>query len=112
MQEMTIGDTRVRVINGMLKLGEIQAYLDHTYQKAKGRKLLSLDIVVDRESDEVELSSRWSPVPFERIRRITGYLTKLGKMNNAKRKETQDRVTHDLSTDADLADVLAEMEGK
>lgn len=34
-------------------------------------------------------------VPFERIRRITGYLVgTLDRFNNAKRKEVKDRVVH------------------
>lgn len=35
-------------------------------------------------------------VPFERIRRITGYLVgSLDRFNNAKRAEEKDRVKHD-----------------
>lgn len=37
-------------------------------------------------------------VKFERIRRITGYLSTLKNFNNAKRKEEEDRVKHSLST--------------
>lgn len=33
-------------------------------------------------------------VPFERIRRITGYLCKKDRFNNAKRQEEKDRVKH------------------
>lgn len=37
-------------------------------------------------------------VKFERIRRITGYLVgTLDRFNNAKRKEVEDRVSHDNS---------------
>ena len=32
--------------------------------------------------------------PFERIRRITGYLQKTGQWNSAKKAELQDRVKH------------------
>ena len=36
-------------------------------------------------------------VPFERIRRITGYLVgTLDRFNNAKRAEEQDRVKHGM----------------
>ncbi len=39
-------------------------------------------------------------VPFERIRRITGYLTgNLEGWNSAKRSEERDRVKHGSSTD-------------
>ena len=37
----------------------------------------------------------YHPVPFERIRRITGYLVgTLDRWNNAKRSEEKDRVKH------------------
>ena len=37
-------------------------------------------------------------VPFERIRRITGYLVgTMERWNNAKRREEKDRVKHDLT---------------
>ena len=39
--------------------------------------------------------SRGQGVPFQRIRRITGYLVgTLKRFNNAKRAEERDRVTH------------------
>ena len=35
-------------------------------------------------------------IPFERIRRITGYLVgTLDRFNNAKKQEVKDRVKHD-----------------
>ena len=40
-----------------------------------------------------------SPVKFERIRRITGYLVgTLERFNDAKRAEERDRVKHGLAT--------------
>ena len=39
--------------------------------------------------------SRGQGVPFERVRRITGYLVgTLNRFNNAKRAEERDRVKH------------------
>ena len=35
-------------------------------------------------------------VKFERIRRITGYLSPLGRWNDGKRSELADRVKHSL----------------
>lgn len=41
--------------------------------------------------------SRGAGVPFERVRRITGYLVgTLDRFNNAKRAEERDRVKHAL----------------
>lgn len=39
----------------------------------------------------------YSSVPnFERVRRITGYLTTLRRMNNAKTAEVKERVSHNF----------------
>lgn len=46
-------------------------------------------------ADEVELNIEADPIPFQRIRRITGYLVgTLDRFNNAKRHEVADRVKH------------------
>lgn len=49
------------------------------------------------ENKDIELVGEG--VGFERIRRITGYLTgTLDRFNNAKRAEVADRVKHNLSS--------------
>ena len=54
-----------------------------------------MDIAVD--GDEVELSYDFGNVPFQRIRRITGYLVgTLDRFNNGKRAEERDRVKHSV----------------
>lgn len=46
--------------------------------------------------------SRGQGVPFERVRRITGYLVgTLNRFNNAKRAEERDRVKHATGGDLD-----------
>ena len=46
--------------------------------------------------------SRGQGVPFERVRRITGYLVgTLKRFNNAKRAEERDRVKHAPGGDLD-----------
>lgn len=71
---------------------ELQAYLNHannTYPHRDGVVNIALD------GDYVDLSYDFDPVPFQRIRRITGYLVgDLGRFNNAKRSEVKDRVKH------------------
>ena len=71
---------------------ELQAYVDHannTYPHRNGVVNITLD------GDYVDLSYDFDPVPFQRIRRITGYLVgDLGRFNNAKRSEVKDRVKH------------------
>ncbi len=84
----------VNVKNGSLSQAEINAYIDHARQKYN-REPLQMDITLD--GDDVELSYDFGTVPFQRIRRITGYLVgTLDRFNNAKRAEEHDRVKHGL----------------
>lgn len=72
---------------------EKQAYVDHVLKKNSGRKVDSLLIEVD--GDYVNLYYHLEPVPFDRIRRITGYLVgSTDRWNNAKLAELKDRVKH------------------
>ena len=72
-------------------------YLENKYN----RKLKSLDIKAD--GDFVDLNYEFESVPFERIRRITGYLVgTLDRFNNAKRAEVRDRVKHSVVTEVKL----------
>lgn len=77
---------------------EQMAYWDYVEKKmkAENRKLESLVLEVDADDpDYVKLHYFVKPVPFERIRRITGYLVgTLDSFNNAKRAEERDRVKH------------------
>jgi ribonucleoside-triphosphate reductase len=47
-------------------------------------------------------------IPFERIRRITGYLVgTLDRFNNAKRKEESERIKHEVSYEEIIAENAA-----
>ena len=71
---------------------EKEAYIDYLTKKYN-RKLSKLDIETDGEY--VNLSYKFADVPFERIRRITGYLVgTMDHWNDAKRAEEKDRVKH------------------
>jgi anaerobic ribonucleoside-triphosphate reductase len=71
------------------------AYVDYL-QKKYNRKIETLEIEVDGE--EVNLNYTFCNVPFERIRRITGYLVgTMDRWNNAKQAEEADRVKHNLA---------------
>ena len=51
-------------------------------------------------NDEVVLTYHVKQKPFERIRRITGYLVgTIDRWNNAKRAEEHDRVKHGMERD-------------
>jgi len=75
---------------------EAKAYVEYLEEKY-GRKLESLDINIDGEY--ADLNYEFEPAPFERIRRITGYLVgTMDHWNNAKAAEEADRVKHSVST--------------
>jgi len=82
------------IITGNADPQEEQAYVDYIQEKYN-RKLESLNIEID--GDYANLSFKFAPVAFERIRRITGYLVgTTDHWNNAKKAEEKDRVTHSL----------------
>ena len=58
-------------ITGNAPQAEQRAYVDYLENKYN-RKLKSLDINID--GDYADLNYQFEHVPFERIRRITGYL--------------------------------------
>ncbi len=85
--------TDVKVINGSLSQAEINAYLNYAVDKYPNRVIEAMQIELDGEY--VNLSYRFADVPFQRIRRITGYLVgDLSRFNNAKRCEVEERVVH------------------
>ena len=83
----------VNVINGKLSENEKKAYWEYAIEHTDGRELESLDVKLD--NDYADLTYHFNNVPFERIRRITGYLVgTLDRFNNSKKAEVKDRVKH------------------
>ena len=83
----------INVTGGTLDSKEIDAYIAHIQSNNPNRKIKALNIELDGEY--VNLSYTLDTVPFERIRRITGYLVgTTDRWNNAKRAEERDRVKH------------------
>lgn len=90
----------ITVTGGKMDEKEQMAYVSYL-QKKYNRKVEALDIALD--GDEVDLNYKLSDVPFERIRRITGYLVgTMDRWNNAKSAEERDRVKHSLSRSEEL----------
>lgn len=82
------------IITGNADPKEAQAYVDYLENKYN-RKLDRLDIKIDGEYADLDYT--FSNVPFERIRRITGYLVgTMDNWNDAKSAEEADRVKHSL----------------
>lgn len=95
-------------ITGNADPKEAQAYVDYLENKY-GRKLESLDIHLDGEY--ADLDYKFAYAPFERIRRITGYLVgTMDHWNDAKTAEERDRVKHSLSFSDSESEPAAAME--
>ena len=86
--------TIVNVKNGELSPKEKKAYIQWATQRY-GVEPVSIDIDLDGEFANVQ--TNLGKRPFERIRRITGYLVgTLDRFNNAKAAEERDRVKHTI----------------
>lgn len=86
---------KINVIGGEMEQKEIDAYVDYLKDKFPTKQLATLDLKVD--GDYVDMEYTFNQVPFERIRRITGYLVgTVDRFNNAKRAEEHDRVKHEV----------------
>ena len=84
----------VNVVNGTLPQEEIEAYIARAREKY-GREPQGMEIRVD--GDYVDIDYDFGSVPFQRIRRITGYLVgTLDRFNDGKRAEERDRIKHGL----------------
>ena len=71
---------------------ELAAYVQRGRARY-GRALISVELKPDGEY--MDICYHTQKVPFERIRRITGYLVgTLDKWNDGKRAEEKDRVKH------------------
>lgn len=87
---------QITVSGGKLSEKEIKAYEQYCLDKYKDKTVTALHIEID--GDYVNLSVSFAPVPFDRIRRITGYLVgTLDRFNDAKRAEERDRVKHGIT---------------
>ena len=64
-------------------------------ERDEGRKVVELTIRRTENPDEYGITPIFEKMPFQRIRRITGYLVgDLNRFNNAKLQEVVDRVKH------------------
>ena len=72
---------------------EIQAYIDRANEKY-GDNVVGITIEPDGEYVNLSYELK-SNVPFQRLRRITGYVVgTMDRWNDAKRSEEHDRVKH------------------
>ena len=72
---------------------EKQAYIDYVQKKNPGQVIEYITVRLDGEYADLEYKVK--PIPYDRIRRITGYLVGDTRYwNNAKKAEERDRVKH------------------
>ena len=81
----------VNITGGTLSQEEQWRYLAYAYEKYADN-LYQVDFEVD--GDYVNATVHLRGAPFERYRRITGYISQLNTWNDAKRAEEHDRVKH------------------
>ena len=75
---------------------EIRAYLDRGNAQHPNSSVTGL--VLEVEGDDVSIRYELAPAPFDRIRRITGYLVgTMDRWNDAKTAEEADRVKHNVA---------------
>lgn len=85
----------INVTGGKLSREEVDFYIVKAQEKYPEKHLRAIDLEVD--GDFVNAKYHFSDAPFQRIRRITGYLVgTLDRFNNAKRAEEKSRVKHGM----------------
>ncbi|WP_405340637.1 anaerobic ribonucleoside-triphosphate reductase [Ruminococcus sp.] len=94
----------VTVTGGSLSKAEINAYVQQLKERNPDKVITSVTFAVDGEY--VDMSYTYDNVPFERIRRITGYLVgTIDRFNDAKRAEVRDRVKHSIDCGCSLEEI-------
>ena len=86
---------KYNVVGGEMSHKEINTYMDMLHKKYPERLFREVTFKVDGEYVDVDYT--YDTVPFDRIRRITGYLVgSLDRFNDAKHAEVLDRVDHSI----------------
>lgn len=86
---------KINIIGDKMEKKEVDAYVDYLTNKFPTKQISTLTLRADGEY--VDMDYTFDSVPFERIRRITGYLVgTVDRFNNAKRAEEHDRVKHSV----------------
>lgn len=94
----------VTVTGGTLPQAEINAYVAQLKEANPDKYIKTVDLIIDGEY--VDMKYTYDNVPFERIRRITGYLVgTVDRFNDAKRSEVEDRVKHTLDCGCSLEEI-------
>ena len=83
------------IIGGEMSQTEADQYVRMLKEKYPERIFKSITFKIDGEF--VDISYNYDVIPFDRIRRITGYLVgTLDRFNDAKRQEESQRIKHNI----------------
>lgn len=107
---------KITVKGGDMSPEEQQKYVDYLESKYPNLEFTELELSIEKdENNEEEFvdmkyvcqNKKETNVPYNRVRRITGYLVHdLSKWNDAKRAEEKDRVKHtSMSCGCDIGKV-------
>lgn len=92
MENRVINNIDVTVMGGEMTNEELAVYLKRLQGKQE-HKIIAADVTIDGEF--IDVSYKLEYVPFERIRRITGYLVgSTERWCDSKQAEERDRVKH------------------
>lgn len=95
---------KVNVLNGTISDKEKEAYVQRARELYPERRISEMNITLV-DDNFVDIEYNYDTTPFQRIRRVTGYLAgTLDRFNNAKKAEVRDRVKHDVTV-CDFEDV-------
>lgn len=88
---------KVNVIGGVLTDAEKEAYVQRARTLYPEKRISEMNITIV-DDNYVDIEYHYDTTPFQRIRRITGYLVgTLDRFNDAKRAEVGDRVKHSVT---------------
>ena len=90
---MIINGVKVYCDTTIFSVEEVERYINYVQSKIEHGQLSEMKLTLQAD-DHVQVDFK-TFTPFERIRRITGYLTgDLNSWNDAKRSEESERVKH------------------
>ena len=86
---------KVTVNGGTMPQAEIDEYVSRIRKKHSDRIINELTLTIN--GNYIDIQYNYDTVPFERIRRITGYLVgTLDRFNDAKKAEESQRIKHEI----------------
>lgn len=92
MCELIVDEVKVLVEGFEPSTAEIREYIKLAREDSD--EAIAEIRLAQNENGCIDMDYRPKDKPFERIRRVTGYLSSLDRFNDAKQAEVADRVSH------------------